>query len=106
MPTRDNIQRFESLLDATAVMIDMKKAVDRVEQEIRTQKKLLGMIAGEDSTTPGHGGETRPAEADSGDQNKEDVKEETGQNKIDVDREPSTALADGIAESAPQQVRG
>lgn len=103
MPTKENIQRFESLLDATAVMIDMKKAVDRVDQEIRTQKKLLGMIAGEDSTTPAHGGEMRSGEADSGDQNKEDVKEETSQSKIDVDREPSIVPADGTTEGAPPQ---
>lgn len=104
MPTKNNIQHLEALLEATTVMLDMKKAVDRVEQEIRIQKKLLGLIAGEEDGTDGAqgevGGDTEP-----GDQNDGDVKEETGQDSVDVDREPSVALADGVAEDVPHQVR-
>ncbi|OCF36012.1 SWR1-complex protein 4 [Kwoniella heveanensis BCC8398] len=36
MPTRGNIEMFDSLLQAAGSLIDMKRQVDRVEQELRT----------------------------------------------------------------------
>ncbi|WRT70798.1 uncharacterized protein IL334_007797 [Kwoniella shivajii] len=36
MPTRGNIEIFDSLLQAAGALIDMKRQVDRVEQELRT----------------------------------------------------------------------
>ncbi|WWD20813.1 hypothetical protein CI109_105290 [Kwoniella shandongensis] len=36
MPTRGNLEMFESLLQASGALIDMKRQVDRVEQELRT----------------------------------------------------------------------
>ncbi|WVF67783.1 hypothetical protein IAT40_002544 [Kwoniella sp. CBS 6097] len=36
MPTRGNIEAFDSLLQAAGSLIDMKRQVDRVEQELRT----------------------------------------------------------------------
>ncbi|KAK8850634.1 hypothetical protein IAR55_004553 [Kwoniella newhampshirensis] len=36
MPTRGNLEIFESLLQAASALIDMKRQVDRVEQELRT----------------------------------------------------------------------
>ncbi|WWC98443.1 hypothetical protein V866_005334 [Kwoniella sp. B9012] len=38
MPTRNNIEMFDSLLQAAGALIDMKRQVDRVEQELRTVK--------------------------------------------------------------------
>lgn len=44
MPTRGNVERMESLQSAAVGLLEMKKNVDRVEQEIRTlraQKEAL-----------------------------------------------------------------
>ncbi|KAI9637016.1 uncharacterized protein MKK02DRAFT_26456 [Dioszegia hungarica] len=41
MPTRENIEIFDSLLAAAGGLIDMKRQVDRVEQEVRTLKAQL-----------------------------------------------------------------
>lgn len=38
MPTKPNIERMEALQGAAAGLLEMKKNVDRVEQEIRTLK--------------------------------------------------------------------
>jgi len=38
MPTRGNIEAYDSVLQAAASLIDMKRQVDRVEQELRTLK--------------------------------------------------------------------
>jgi hypothetical protein len=35
MPTRANIDEFESLLQAVGALVDIKRQVDRVEQEVR-----------------------------------------------------------------------
>lgn len=36
MPTRSNLDAFDGLLQAAAALVDMKRQVDRVEQEMRT----------------------------------------------------------------------
>jgi DNA methyltransferase 1-associated protein 1 len=36
MPTRDNLEVFDRLLHAAGGLVDMKRQVDRVEQEVRT----------------------------------------------------------------------
>lgn len=38
MPTSRNIQYLESLIDTTTLLLDTKRSVDRVEQEIRVMK--------------------------------------------------------------------
>ena len=38
MPTRANLDEFDGLLQAAGALIDMKRQVDRVEQELRTLK--------------------------------------------------------------------
>ncbi|WVR08693.1 hypothetical protein IAU60_005751 [Kwoniella sp. DSM 27419] len=38
MPTRNNIEMFEGLLHAAGALVDMKRQVERVEQELRTVK--------------------------------------------------------------------
>ncbi|KAN0097425.1 hypothetical protein V8E55_001871 [Tylopilus felleus] len=43
MPTRDNCAQLESLLDATTALIETKKVVDKVEQDIRVLKARLGI---------------------------------------------------------------
>ena len=42
-----NMACLEVLLDATAMLIDTKMSVDRIDQEIQTQKKLLGLCGDE-----------------------------------------------------------
>jgi DNA methyltransferase 1-associated protein 1 len=42
MPTRENCGRLESLIEASAALIDTKKTVDRVEQDIRVLRVRLG----------------------------------------------------------------
>ncbi|KAF8557043.1 hypothetical protein OG21DRAFT_1482642 [Imleria badia] len=43
MPTRENCTQLESLLDATTALIETKKVVDRVDQDIRVLKARLGI---------------------------------------------------------------
>jgi DNA methyltransferase 1-associated protein 1 len=43
MPTRDTLVAHEALLEAITSLVEMKKVVDRVDQEIRTAKIRLGM---------------------------------------------------------------
>ncbi|KAI6003685.1 hypothetical protein EDD15DRAFT_2156068 [Pisolithus albus] len=43
MPTRENCAKTESLLDATTALIDTKKIVDRVDQDIRVLRARLGL---------------------------------------------------------------
>ncbi|KAG6337228.1 hypothetical protein ID866_1858 [Astraeus odoratus] len=43
MPTRENCAKFESVLEATTALIETKKIVDKVEQDIRVLKARLGL---------------------------------------------------------------
>jgi DNA methyltransferase 1-associated protein 1 len=43
MPTRDNTAQLESLLDATSVLVDTKRQVDKIEYDINVLKTRLGM---------------------------------------------------------------
>lgn len=56
MPTRENLLHLESLIDATTLLLETKKNVDRVEQDIRVMKaKILrrdGQLGGEGGETP------------------------------------------------------
>jgi len=47
IPTRENCVLLESLLDATGALVETKKVVDRVDQEIRVLKGRLGRKASE-----------------------------------------------------------
>lgn len=38
MPTRTNLEAYDGVLQAAASLVDMKRQVDRVEQELRTLK--------------------------------------------------------------------
>lgn len=63
MPTRENCARLESLIEATAALIDTKKVVDRVEQDIRVLRVRLGR-ASEGAEEDGKEG--TPMEVDGG----------------------------------------
>jgi len=56
MPTRENLLHLESLIDATTLLLETKKNVDRVEQDIRVMKaKILrrdGQLGGDGGETP------------------------------------------------------
>lgn len=43
MPTRDNIWQLDSLLEATAALVETKRLVDKVEYDTRILKGRLGM---------------------------------------------------------------
>ncbi|KAF8592184.1 hypothetical protein K439DRAFT_1400961 [Ramaria rubella] len=98
MPTQQNIQHLEEVLDAAAVLIDTKKSIDRIDQEIRTQKKLLG-IGGDEPP-----GDPAGAEDESGVDKADDahVGEEGATDVMDIDREPSVAIPES-ATSGPSR---
>ncbi|GHJ86311.1 hypothetical protein NliqN6_2713 [Naganishia liquefaciens] len=52
MPTRENLERYEALLTACGSLVDMKRMVDRAEQELRVLKlqKETGVGAGQVGT--------------------------------------------------------
>ncbi|OBZ70256.1 hypothetical protein A0H81_09635 [Grifola frondosa] len=41
MPTRENCVRLESLLEAAAALVEMKKVVDKVDQDIKVMNMRL-----------------------------------------------------------------
>lgn len=68
MPTRDNCAQLESLLDAATALVETKKVVDKVEQDIRIMKARLGEQepgGGEDDAGTGDAAPT-PMDVDDG----------------------------------------
>lgn len=67
MPTRDNCAQLENLLDAATALVETKKVVDKVEQDIRIMKARLGEQepGGEDGAEMGDGAQT-PMDVDDG----------------------------------------
>ncbi|KAI0082524.1 hypothetical protein K474DRAFT_531469 [Panus rudis PR-1116 ss-1] len=55
MPTRENCNRLESLIEAAAALVETKKLVDKVEQDIRISKIRLASSEGKDSESGGAG---------------------------------------------------
>lgn len=43
MPTRENVQRLEALLEATTSLVETKRVVDKVEYDIQVLKNRLGL---------------------------------------------------------------
>ena len=43
MPTRENVVQFESLLDATTSLIEIKRMVDKVDYDIKVSRNRLGL---------------------------------------------------------------
>lgn len=64
MPTRENVICLEMLLEATTAMVEQKRVVDRVEQEVRTLKVRLGLQV-EDEADADAEGEAEPADSTS-----------------------------------------
>ncbi|KII94890.1 hypothetical protein PLICRDRAFT_86353 [Plicaturopsis crispa FD-325 SS-3] len=79
MPTRENSAQLESLLEATSALVETKKVVDKVEQDIRVLKLRLGNreSEGADTTGPGTGG-TGTSAATPMDMDETEVKSEEG----------------------------
>ena len=75
MPTRENLVHLESLIDATTLLLETKKNVERVEQEIRVTKAEI--IKKKEQVGGGEGGETPM-----------DVDQETGADDDDMDIHP------------------
>lgn len=72
MPTRDTLAQYEMLIEAATALVETKKIVDRVEQEIRVARARLDMRASaSDGGVGGDGG-------GSGAQTPMDVDEEPG----------------------------
>lgn len=46
MPTKTNIEKLDSLQAALAQMVELKKAVDRIQSEIRMVKKKKDQLLG------------------------------------------------------------
>ncbi|KAL4247057.1 SWR1-complex protein 4 [Abortiporus biennis] len=57
MPTKENTAHLEGLLEAANSLIEMKKAVDKVEADIRTAQARLNMRASEAEGGGAEGGE-------------------------------------------------
>ncbi|KZT05541.1 uncharacterized protein LAESUDRAFT_726808 [Laetiporus sulphureus 93-53] len=73
MPTRENCTQLEGLLDAATALVETKKVVDRVEQDIRVARERLG-TQGNESAEDGTGaGEALPIPMDVDDGNEGDV---------------------------------
>ncbi|TFK90862.1 hypothetical protein K466DRAFT_583325 [Polyporus arcularius HHB13444] len=47
MPTRDNLAKFAALIDAAQQLVEIKKAVDKHDQDIQTTKARLAALRGE-----------------------------------------------------------
>ena len=47
MPTRDNCQKLEALLEAATALVETKKQVDKIDQEIRLAQERLGQGSAE-----------------------------------------------------------
>ena len=55
MPTRENLTHLESLIDATMLLLETKKNVDRVEHDIRVMKAQV--LRRDEQLGGGEGGE-------------------------------------------------
>ncbi|KAG8218672.1 hypothetical protein J3R82DRAFT_4338 [Butyriboletus roseoflavus] len=69
MPTRENCSQLESLLDATTALIETKKVVDRVDQDIRVLKARLGIRESESADRDGK--ESTPMDVDESKEDKD-----------------------------------
>lgn len=43
MPTRENVAQFESLLDATTNLIEIKRLIDKADYDIKVSRNRLGL---------------------------------------------------------------
>lgn len=57
MPTRENLLHLESLIDATTLLLDIRKNVDKVEQDIRVMMGMVAKVKRDEQLGDGEGGE-------------------------------------------------
>ncbi|KAI0329529.1 hypothetical protein GY45DRAFT_1279515 [Cubamyces sp. BRFM 1775] len=65
MPTRDNIARLESVVHDAGLVVEKKKALDKVEQDLKTMKARLAALRGEAPEEDGEAPQT-PMEVEEG----------------------------------------
>jgi DNA methyltransferase 1-associated protein 1 len=53
MPTRENVAQFESLLDATAALMEIKRLADKADYDIKVSRNRLGVRAKSQSAGDG-----------------------------------------------------
>jgi DNA methyltransferase 1-associated protein 1 len=61
MPTKDNCVRLEALLEAATALVETKKQVDRMDQEIRLAQERLGQGSAAGDGEDGEGDEDEDA---------------------------------------------
>lgn len=66
MPTRENLAKFGTLLEAAQQLIELKKAVDKQDQDIRTSKARLSTLRGENTEAESKDVPQTPMDVDDG----------------------------------------
>lgn len=94
MPTLENIQHLEQLLNAAVALVDTRKVVERVEQDIRITKERLAAKEGRLDGSGDVEGEKKEAENEDADGSGDDDAEG------DEDADGETDRAVSIAASA------
>ena len=108
MPTQNTIQLLESVIEAATGLVETKKVMDRLEQDIRTQKKLLGIMTEEeaDAEAAAAGGDGGAGTASGvtveGGGDQQENASGTGDG-MDVDREASVVILDAPDQQTQRQ---
>jgi DNA methyltransferase 1-associated protein 1 len=92
IPTRDNLLQLESLLEATYQLLDIKKLVDRTNQEIRVVKSRLQLRASEAPEAKNGDDADMDADAEVGspmDLDAEGSADRDAEGEVDEERAPS-----------------
>jgi DNA methyltransferase 1-associated protein 1 len=85
MPTRENCQQFESLMDAAGALVDTRRVVDKTQHEINVLKARLGIRASEGAEETGERDVTPM-----------DVDETGGNGEQDAEGEPDDERAQSV----------
>lgn len=97
MPTRDNCAQLESLLEAAGALVETKKQVDRIEQEIRVLQERLGKASEGEGEGEGEGGDEEAMDVDEGEADGEADAEADGE--ADGEGEAADASEEARAQS-------
>jgi DNA methyltransferase 1-associated protein 1 len=101
MPTQENVQQLELLLNAASALVETRKVVERVEQEIRVVKERLALkegTAGGDEEGDGDGGDEEKNEGEGDAEGSED--DDAEGEDADADADGETDRAASLAPSA------
>jgi hypothetical protein len=85
MPTRENCQQFESLMDAVGALVETRRVVDKTQHEINVLKARLGIRATEGAEETGERDITPM-----------DVDETGGNGEQDAEGEPDDERAQSV----------